>query len=137
MVTELEHLTVCWKTEVIVFLDQANILTYMPKLSTVAVDDLQATLEQVSAGKAAKRLMIALAYKDGVSVETLSERYAIPRSTVYYWLDRSRKWTLKKRLKTKIGLDDRQHSQKSSVNDYKQTFRNNLKRPALRQIRGR
>jgi transposase len=32
--------------------------------------------------------MIGLAYKDGVTVNTLSERYAIPRSTVYYWLDR-------------------------------------------------
>lgn len=32
--------------------------------------------------------MIALAYCDAVSVETLSERYGIPRSTVYSWLDR-------------------------------------------------
>lgn len=60
----------------------------MDKLSAVAVGDLQAALDQVSTGKAAKRLIIALAYKDGVSVETLSERYAIPRSTVYYWLGR-------------------------------------------------
>ena len=60
----------------------------MAKLSRVAVDDLQAALADVSAGKAAKRLMIALAYKDGISVDTLSDRYAIPRSTIYYWLDR-------------------------------------------------
>lgn len=60
----------------------------MNKLATVAVDDLQEVLEDVATGKAAKRLMIAPAYKDGVAVDTLSERYAIPRSTLYYWLDR-------------------------------------------------
>ncbi|WP_433632630.1 helix-turn-helix domain-containing protein [Halomicrococcus sp. NG-SE-24] len=60
----------------------------MAKLSDIAVDDLHDALDDVSTGKAAKRLMIALAYKDGVLVETLSTRYAIPRSTVYYWLDR-------------------------------------------------
>lgn len=51
-------------------------------------DVLYEALADASTGKAAKRLMIALAYKDGVSVETLSERYGIPRSRVYYWLDR-------------------------------------------------
>lgn len=58
------------------------------KLATVSAQELREALSDASAGKAAKRLMIALAYKDGVSVETLSERYGIPRSTVYYWLDR-------------------------------------------------
>ncbi len=45
-------------------------------------------LGEASSAKAAKRLMIALAYADGVRVETLSERYDIPRATVYSWLDR-------------------------------------------------
>lgn len=56
----------------------------MGKLSSVAVNDLHEPLETVSTAKAAKRLMIALGYKDGVRVDTLSKRYAIPRSTVYY-----------------------------------------------------
>lgn len=60
----------------------------MKKLSSVSTDALHEALANNSTGKAVKRLMIALAYKDGVSVETLSERYGIPRSTVYYWLDR-------------------------------------------------
>ena len=60
----------------------------MVKPSSVAVGDLHEALVDVSTAKAAKRLMIALAYKDGVSVDTLSNRYAIPRSTIYYWLDR-------------------------------------------------
>lgn len=44
----------------------------MAKLSTVMVDNLHEVLERVSIGKAAKRVMIALASKDGVFVETLS-----------------------------------------------------------------
>ena len=60
----------------------------MAKLSNVTVDDLRDALTDVSTGKAAKRLMITLAYKDGVGVETLSACYAIPRSTLYYWLNR-------------------------------------------------
>lgn len=61
---------------------------HVVKLSTVAVDDLRDALDSASTAKAAKRVIIALAYKDGVPVETLSGRYDIPRSTVYYWLDR-------------------------------------------------
>jgi transposase len=60
----------------------------MEKLATAAANNLHETLSVVSTGKAAKRLITALAYKDGVSVETLNERYAVPRSTVYYWLNR-------------------------------------------------
>lgn len=60
----------------------------MNKLDDVAADDLRQALADVESAKAAKRLMVALAYKDGVSVSTLADRYDIPRSTLYYWLDR-------------------------------------------------
>lgn len=60
----------------------------MNKLADVDTDALQAALATASSPKATKRLMIALAYADGVRVETLSERYDIPRATVYSWLDR-------------------------------------------------
>ena len=60
----------------------------MNKLANVDTDALQAALGTASSPKATKRLMIALAYADGVRVETLSERYDIPRATVYSWLDR-------------------------------------------------
>lgn len=56
---------------------------HMIKLLTMAVNDLQAALESVSTGKAAKRLIIALVYKDGVAVDTFGNRYAIPRTTLY------------------------------------------------------
>jgi transposase len=60
----------------------------MNKLSDVDTDRLRAALATASDAKAAKRLMVALAYADGVRVETLSERYDIPRTTIYSWLDR-------------------------------------------------
>jgi transposase len=60
----------------------------MNKLEDVDAGALRDALGKASSAKAAKRLMIALAYADGVRVETLSERYDIPRATVYSWLDR-------------------------------------------------
>lgn len=60
----------------------------MNKLSDVDADRLRAALATASDAKAAKRLMVALAYADGVRVETLRERYDIPRATIYSWLDR-------------------------------------------------
>ena len=60
----------------------------MDKLADVDTEALQAALADASDPKAVKRLMIALAYADGVSVETVSSRYDIPRATVYSWLDR-------------------------------------------------
>ncbi|MFC7045759.1 transposase [Halobacteriaceae archaeon GCM10025711] len=60
----------------------------MDKLDGVPGDELRAHLAETDDPKAVKRLMVALAYKDGVSVSRLSARYGIPRSTVYYWLDR-------------------------------------------------
>jgi transposase len=60
----------------------------MDKLAEVSADDLRAALADVESAKAAKRLMVALDYKDDVSVATLADRYGVPRSTLYYWLDR-------------------------------------------------
>ncbi|WP_255197545.1 helix-turn-helix domain-containing protein [Halorarius litoreus] len=60
----------------------------MRKLDEIAADRLRAALDDAEDAKAAKRLMVAIAYKDGVDVETISRRYGIPQSTVYYWLDR-------------------------------------------------
>jgi transposase len=58
------------------------------KLEDVEGDALRDALGEASSAKVAKRLMIALAYADGVRVETLNERYDIPRATVYSWLNR-------------------------------------------------
>lgn len=60
----------------------------MNKLEDVDPDALRTVLADADDAKTAKRLMIALAYRDGTPVETLSERYGIPKSTIYYWLDR-------------------------------------------------
>ena len=60
----------------------------MNKLENVDTAALRESLSEAPTAKAAKRLMIALAYADGVRVDTLSDRYGIPRTTVYSWLDR-------------------------------------------------
>lgn len=43
--------------------------------------------------------MVALAYKDGVATSVLSARYGIPRSTIYYWLDRLEEQGIEEDLK--------------------------------------
>lgn len=60
----------------------------MRKLHEVDVDALRSAFRNAEQPKAVKRLTMAMAYLDGVSVETLSRRYDIPRSTIYAWLDR-------------------------------------------------
>lgn len=44
--------------------------------------------ENASEPKAVERLLVALAYTDGVAVATISERYGIPEQTCYAWLNR-------------------------------------------------
>ena len=70
----------------------------MNKLEAVDTDALREALTEASSAKAAKRLMIAIAYADGVRVDTLSERYGIPRATVYSWLDRFEQETIEKAI---------------------------------------
>jgi transposase len=60
----------------------------MSKLDDVDPGSLRAVLAETTDAKAAKRLMVALDYLDGVSVDDLKDRYGIPRSTIYYWLSR-------------------------------------------------
>lgn len=60
----------------------------MSKLEHVDPEALRRALADATSAKAVKRLMIALAYRDGVPVTTLTDRYGIARSTLYYWLDR-------------------------------------------------
>lgn len=60
----------------------------MSKLDGVDPAALRDRLADTQDAKATKRLMVALDYLDGVAVDELSDRYGIPRSTVYYWLDR-------------------------------------------------
>lgn len=63
----------------------------MAKLDGIPADDLREALSETTDHKAVRRLMVALAYKDGDSVGRLSDLYGLPTSTVYYWLDRFEK----------------------------------------------
>ena len=70
----------------------------MNKLEDIDTTALREALSDASNAKAAKRLMIALAYADGVRDDTLSKRYGIPRATVYSWLDRFEQETIKEAI---------------------------------------
>jgi transposase len=76
------------RIEVVRFILKSSLDSGMNKLDSVDSDALRETLAETTDPKAVKRLMIALAYDDGVSVDTLSERHGIARSTIYSWLDR-------------------------------------------------
>lgn len=60
----------------------------MPDLDDVSAETLRDELAAATGAKPALRLVVALDYKDGVAVSTLSERYGVPESTLYHWLDR-------------------------------------------------
>lgn len=60
----------------------------MSKLREIDREALLSEFHDATDPKAVKRLVMAIAYLDGVPVTTLSERYDIPRSTIYTWLDR-------------------------------------------------
>lgn len=62
----------------------------MRKLEGISTERLRTALDDADEAKAATRLVVALAYKDGVHVETLVERYGIPQSTIDDWLDASK-----------------------------------------------
>jgi transposase len=87
----------------------------MGDIEGVTAAALRGALETAEEPKAVKRLMIALAYLDGVSVGTLVERYGIPQSTVYSWIDRFEERPLADALRDddrpgrppKLGPDDR------------------------------
>ena len=60
----------------------------MPDIEGVTASELREALSTAETPKAVKRLMVTLAYLDGVPVGTLVERYGVPQSTLYSWLDR-------------------------------------------------
>lgn len=58
----------------------------MAELEDPSTEQNCSALENVDAAKAAKRLIVALAYEAGVNVKAISSRDGIPQSAVY-WLD--------------------------------------------------
>lgn len=59
------------------------------KIADITVEELQDKLaETEDDGKAVKRLMTAIAYKQGKSPADIEETYGISKKNVYMWLDR-------------------------------------------------
>jgi transposase len=70
----------------------------MVDLEGVTASELREALASTTDPKAVKRLVVALAYLDGVPVETLVDRYGFPQSTVYAWLSRFGERSLREAL---------------------------------------
>lgn len=60
----------------------------MDKRTPMVADGLWKGHTDISTGNAAKQLVTAFAYGDGVSVQPRSARDELPRPTVHYWLNR-------------------------------------------------
>lgn len=60
----------------------------MTRIENVAVTELRCALDEVEDSKPAKRLMAAIAYKNGVTQTELAEWFGVQRRTVYSWLER-------------------------------------------------
>lgn len=58
------------------------------KLADVPARDLRAARREATDPKAIERLLVALDYKAGSTPAEMAEKYGIPRSTIYDWLDR-------------------------------------------------
>lgn len=60
----------------------------MGHLDGVTTDQLQQALDEAAGKKPTQRLMVAIAYKNGVSQTELAEWYDVQRRTIYSWLTR-------------------------------------------------
>jgi transposase len=60
----------------------------MDHLDTISVEDLQQTLAEVEGKKPTKRILAAIAYKNGITQTELAEWYGVERRTIYSWLQR-------------------------------------------------
>ena len=60
----------------------------MNHLDEISVEELQDALDNVERKKPTKRLLAAIAYKNGVTQTELAEWYDVQRRTIYSWLKR-------------------------------------------------
>lgn len=60
----------------------------MEHLDEISIEDLQHALDEVEGKKPTKRLLAAIAYKNGISQTELAEWYGVQRRTIYNWLMR-------------------------------------------------
>lgn len=60
----------------------------MARLEHVPTDALRRELDRQDRAKPTRRLMVAIAYKEGVSQTELAEWYGLSRKTVHNWLER-------------------------------------------------
>ncbi|WP_227378864.1 helix-turn-helix domain-containing protein [Haladaptatus halobius] len=60
----------------------------MACLENVSTNDLRDALDDTDDVRSTKRLMVAIAYKQGVTQTDLADWYGLSRKTIYNWLQR-------------------------------------------------
>lgn len=60
----------------------------MEHLDDTTIEELQHALDNVDGKNPTKRLLAAIAYKNGISQTELAEWYGVERKTIYNWLTR-------------------------------------------------
>lgn len=60
----------------------------MDHFESISLEDLQQALDTVEGKKPTKRLLAAIAYKNGITQTELAEWYGVQRRTIYSWLKR-------------------------------------------------
>jgi len=58
----------------------------MDPLGEISVEEIQGALDNVEGNKPTQRLLVAIAYKNGVPQTELAEWHDIGRRTIYSWL---------------------------------------------------
>ena len=60
----------------------------MSQIEDVSTEQLRAALENIEGSKPSKRLIAAIAYKNGVTQTELAEWFDVQRKTIYNWFSR-------------------------------------------------
>jgi len=76
----------------------------MSRLDGIEIEELQDQLGTANGKKPVKRLLTAIAYKQGDSKERLAERHDVSLKTIYNWLDRFENNRSSRRRTTILGL---------------------------------
>lgn len=97
----------------------------MDHFETISLEDLQQALDDVEGKKPTKRLLAAIAYKNGVTQTELAEWYGVQRRTIYSWLKRLEEQPIKEAVHDA----HRSGRPRKLSNDQQETLRHDLHQP--------
>jgi transposase len=78
----------------------------MAKLDHLSVEQLHDALEDVEDKRAIQRILAAIAYKDGVTQQTLADHHGVSRKTIYSWMNRFSAESLENTAIAQVATDE-------------------------------